>query len=173
MTNINIPFDKIIVKESNGKERKISEYFINNKLLMIVNIGTPCGYTNFVMKSLVDIHNKYNKKGLEILAFPCILSESSKCEVDFSKYGQDMFKINFPIFSIIEINGKNIHPLYRYLKRNWINFIEKDNKLRDINFNFCKFIVNKEGKILSYYDNNVDIAKIDKEINKMLKAYKL
>ena len=137
---------------------------------MIVNIASPCGYTNFIMKGLVDLYDKYNLLGLEILGFPCMQFGSElNCEINFENYGAKEFKIPFPLFSKIYVNGKNTHELFVYLKYHSALFKTNNNKnLKDIPDNFSKFLVDNQGKVVAYYTHNVELKTIEKDIKRFL-----
>jgi glutathione peroxidase len=164
-------FKEIVVKDIDGNEKKISDYFNpDTKAAIIVNTASSCGLTGKNFKGLVELYNKYKDKGLTVLAFPCnqFMGQESKCEIDIKNYAKDNFKAEFPMFSKIEINGPSTHPLFTYLKYNNKKFNEGKGELKNIAWNFGKFLVNNEGKVIEFYDPTVSPSEIEKDLLKLI-----
>lgn len=100
-----------------GELVSLNEYK-NSTVILIVNVASNCGFTYTNYRELVQLHDKYHSKGLQILAFP-------SNQFGFSEPGTDAeiqvfvknYGVNFPVFSKIDMNGANAHALYKYLKR--------------------------------------------------------
>ncbi|GFS10160.1 glutathione peroxidase [Elysia marginata] len=111
------------------------------------------------------LHAKYAGSGLAILGFPCnqFGSQEPGTNEEIKKFAQEGFGVQFDIFDKIEVNGKNAHPLYKYLKK------EQKGTFGDfIKWNFSKFLVNKEGKPVNRYAPNVEPNAIEKDFTKLL-----
>ncbi|XP_010525941.1 PREDICTED: probable glutathione peroxidase 2 [Tarenaya hassleriana] len=153
------------VKDIKGNDVNLSQY--RGKVLLIVNVASKCGLTHGNYKELNILYEKYKSKGLEILAFPCnqFGGQEPGSNEEIQETACSMFKAEFPIFDKVEVNGKNAHPLYKFLKA------QKGGFLADaIKWNFTKFLVDKEGKAVDRYAPTTSPLKIEKDIEKLLAA---
>ncbi|KAA0260377.1 MAG: glutathione peroxidase, partial [Chlorobiota bacterium] len=103
-------------KSLGGKEVNMKEF--EGKTVIVVNTASHCGFTP-QYEGLENLYRKYNDKGLVILGFPCNQfgnqepgDENSIKEGCLVNYG-----VSFPMFSKIDVNGENAHPIFKYLKR--------------------------------------------------------
>ncbi|KAK3032821.1 hypothetical protein RJ639_035427 [Escallonia herrerae] len=151
------------VKDIRGNDVPLSNY--NGKVLLIVNVASKCGLTQSNYKELNVLYQKYKDQGLEILAFPC--NQFGKQEPGDNEEIQEtvctMFKAEFPIFDKIDVNGKNAAPLYNFLKAEKGGFF-----VDGIKWNFTKFLINKEGKVVERYAPITSPLKIEKDIQNLL-----
>ena len=140
------------------------------KVYLIVNVASACGLTNSNYRQLKKFHDKYADQGLHIMGFPCnqFKNQESKCEAEIEEILRTKFKIKFQVFSKIEVNGNNCHPLYKYLRRNSELWDEKEKKAREIPWNFAKFILNADGKVVKFYDSGVTPNEFKDELEAML-----
>ena len=129
------------VKDGAGQEVSLSDY--KGKLLLIVNTATRCGFTP-QYKDLEAIYEKYRVQGLEILDFPCnqFGQQAPGSFQEIHQFCTANYDIHFPQFDKIEVNGDNAHPLYVWLKGG-----------EDIKWNFTKFLISRDGKILKIVGN--------------------
>ena len=144
----------------NGQELSLKGY--QGNVLLIVNTASKCGLTG-QYKGLQKLHEKYAKQGLVILGFPCnqfgkqepgTLSEiRSFCE---KKYG-----ISFQMMTKVKVNGDDAHPLYKFLKEN------ADRKGK-IPWNFTKFLISGDGKIIKRFKPRQKPESLSKEIEALL-----
>jgi glutathione peroxidase len=149
-------------KAKNLKNEEISLSDYKEKTLLIVNIASKCGFTP-QLKGLEELYKKYKDKDFIILAFPCNQFANQEpgdneaiYQICYINYG-----VSFPVFAKIKVNGKEAHPLYKYLKR------KKSSKIGSrINWNFTKFLVNKNGETIKRFEPNINPEKIDKYIKK-------
>lgn len=141
-----------------SKEIKMEEY--KNKVILIVNSASHCGFTS-QYKELEDIYRNIGNARFEILAFPSnqFLNQEPGSYDEISSFCELNFGVTFPIFSKIDIKGKNIHPIYNYLTKNKHGLFGKS-----IKWNFTKFLVNHEGKVLKRYSPFTSPLKIEKDI---------
>ena len=130
------------------------------KVLLIVNVATNCGFTYTNYQQLIDLYEKYHKRGLEILAFPC--NQFGEQEPGSNEEIQNFVKnfgVSFPVFSKILVNGPNSHPLYKFLK-NYTDSME-------LGWNFVKFLV-VDGFPAKRYHSRIQPKKIEEDILKYL-----
>lgn len=132
----------------------------------MANLPSYCsGLTESNYKELNVLYEKYKDQGFEILAFPC--NQFGWQEPGTNEEIQETvctrFKAEFPIFDKIDVNGKNVAPLYKFLKS------EKGGLIIDaIKWNFTKFLVNKEGKVVERYAPRTTPFQIEKDIQNLL-----
>ncbi|KAI5350742.1 PREDICTED: probable [Prunus dulcis] len=153
------------VKDIHGNDVKLSEY--GGKVLLIVNVASQCGLTQSNYKELSVLYEKYKNKGFEILAFPCnqFGGQEPGNNEEIQEVACTRFKAEFPIFDKIEVNGKNEAPLYKFLK------LQKGGLFGNgIKWNFTKFLVNKEGKVVERYAPVTSPLKIEKDIQSLLES---
>ncbi|XP_042398632.1 probable glutathione peroxidase 2 [Zingiber officinale] len=153
------------VKDMKENDVTLSSY--RGKVLLIVNVASKCGLTHSNYKELNVVYEKYKDQGFEILAFPCnqFMSQEPGSNEEIQEVACTIFKAEFPIFDKIEVNGKNAAPLYKFLKS------QQGGILGDaIKWNFTKFLVNKNGKVVDRYAPTTSPLKIEKDIQKLLEA---
>lgn len=147
MDNIN----DITVLDMNNNKIKLSDY--NGKVLMIVNVASECGYTK-QYAGLQKIYEKYNPKGFEILAFPCndFGGQEPGTNEQIQNFCSSKFGVTFKLFDKIKVLGDEKSPLYDRLINN--NVTENG----DVKWNFEKFIISKDGKIVARFRTKVEPA---------------
>lgn len=174
-----------------GQEVSLSDY--KGKVLLIVNTATRCGFTP-QYKELEALYEKYHAEGLEILDFPCNqFGEQAPGTIqEIHQFCTANFDIQFPQFDKIEVNGSNEHPLYTYLKsqKGFGGFDLTDqrgkfmddmlrkrdsdfDKKSDIKWNFTKFLVSREGRVLKRYEPTDKMTDIDTDIQTEVKPVML
>lgn len=139
----------ITVLDMNSKEVKLSDY--NGKVLLIVNVASECGYT-LQYKGLEEIYEKYNSKGFELLAFPCndFGGQEPGTNEQIQNFCSSKFGVTFKLFDKIKVLGNDKSPLYERLINNSIT------ENGDVKWNFEKFLISKEGKIVTRYRTKVE-----------------
>lgn len=144
MDNIN----DITVLDMSKSEIKLSDY--NGKVLLIVNVASECGYTK-QYEGLQKIFDKYNPKGFEILAFPCndFGGQEPGTNEQIQNFCSVNFGVTFKLFDKIKVLGEDKSPLYERLINN------PDTEQGDIRWNFEKFLISKEGKIVERFRSAV------------------
>ncbi len=144
-----------------GEEISLSKY--KGKILLIVNTASKCGFTP-QYKGLQELYEKYKDKGFEILGFPCnqFLNQEPENESKIQEFCSLNYNVTFQMFSKIDVNGKNAHPLYKYLTK------ETGGLLGAIKWNFTKFLIDKEGKIFRRYSPNTEPQKLEHYIEKLI-----
>lgn len=158
----NMSIYTINVKDIDGKTKSMSDY--KGRVMLIVNVASKCGYTG-QYEGLQKLHTKYNNKGLSVLGFPCnqFLSQEPGTEEEIKNFCMSSFGVEFDMFSKIDVNGENTHPLYRYLKESAGGFITDG-----IKWNFTKFLVDREGHVIKRYAPSVPPEAIEDDIASLL-----
>jgi len=149
-------------KLNDGKEKKLSAY--KGKVLLIVNTASRCGNTP-QYKGLQQLYDQYRDRGFEVLAFPCnqFGHQEPGSDEDIAEFCEVNYSVEFPLFSKIEVNGENAHPLYKFLKS------EKGGLLGDaIKWNFTKFLVDKQGNVIDRYAPMTQPRSIARDIEQQL-----
>ena len=143
------------VKDDVGQEVSLSDY--KGKVLLIVNTATRCGFTP-QYKDLEPLYQKYHAQGFEILDFPCnqFGQQAPGTIQEIHSFCTANFDIHFPQFDKIDVNGENAHPLYTWLKAQAGG--------GDIKWNFTKFLVGRDGKVIKRYEPRDQIATIETDM---------
>ena len=129
-------------------EKNITLEQYRGKVLLIVNVASKCGFTS-QYEELQTLYEKYKDRGLVVLGIPCNqfgFQESGNNE-EIAEFCQLNYQISFPMFSKTKVNGKHADPLYKFLKKQKKGLLGS----KDIKWNFTKFLVNKEGKVLQRF----------------------
>lgn len=147
---------------ADGEIVSLSEY--KNKLLLIVNTASKCGYTP-QYKGLQFLYDTYHAQGLEILAFPCnqFGNQEPGMDDEIQKFCQVNYSLTFPVFAKIDVNGEHAHPLYRFLRSQVKSVLGEA-----IQWNFTKFLVDRHGNVFRRYESKVEPKDIAPEIEKAL-----
>lgn len=126
-------------KSLQGRDLFLDEY--KGKTVLIVNTASNCGFTP-QLEGLQKLYEKYRLKGLVILGFPCnqFANQEPGDENQIAAGCVVNYGVTFPMFSKIDVNGKDAHPLFKYLRKNLPGLFGGR-----IKWNFTKFLVNKEG----------------------------
>ena len=170
------------VKDDAGKNVSLSAY--KGKVLLIVNTATRCGFTP-QYKDLQALYEKYHAQGLEILDFPCnqFGSQAPGTIQEIHQFCTANYDIKFPQFDKIDVNGANESPLYTYLKsqKGFAGFdlfdptgskLDQMFKKNDpdyaknpsIKWNFTKFLVSKDGKVIKRYEPSDKMANVEADV---------
>jgi glutathione peroxidase len=149
----------ITVLDMENNPIQLSDY--NSKVLLIVNVASECGYTP-QYKGLEEIYRKYNSRGFEVLAFPCndFGGQEPGTNDEIKAFCSSNYNITFKLFDKIKVLGKEKSLLYERLTNNSIT----DNS--DINWNFEKFIISKDGKITARFLSKIEPT--DEAITKLI-----
>ena len=178
------------VKDDAGKDVSLAEY--KGKVLLIVNTATRCGFTPQYTE-LESLYEKYHEHGLEILDFPCnqFGSQAPGTIQEIHEFCTANYDIHFPQFDKIDVNGADQHPLYAWLKaqKGFGGFDVDDqrgkmmdgmlrrqdadyDKKIDIKWNFTKFLVSRDGRVLKRYEPTDNMggleADVQMEVNPVL-----
>ena len=145
-----------------GKETSLEAF--KGKVLLIVNTASKCGLTP-QYEGLEKIYSKYKDKGFTILGFPC--NQFGKQEPGDEKSIQEgcllNYGVTFPMFSKINVNGTNTHPLFKFLKKNLSGFLGGR-----IKWNFTKFLIDQEGNPIKRFSPQTKPEDLRQEIEKLI-----
>lgn len=150
------------MKDAQGNEVSMADY--KGKVLLIVNTATGCGFTP-QYEGLQDLYEKYQEAGLEILDFPCnqFGNQAPGTEEEIVDFCQSRYGVTFPQFAKIEVNGNKEHPLYTYLKSQKGGIMGSN-----IKWNFTKFLVDKEGKVVERFAPTATPEKLEDKVKGLL-----
>lgn len=150
-------------KDTLGEAIELSSY--KNKVLLIVNTASDCGFTP-QYKGLQSLYQKHQAQGLEVLAFPCnqFKQQEKGSDEEIKQFCDLRFNIKFPLFSKIDVNGDNAHPLFNFLKTQAPGVLGS----KGIKWNFTKFLINKEGEVIKRYAPTTKPEAIEADIEKLL-----
>lgn len=150
------------VKMPNGKAKSLKEY--EGRPLIIVNTASKCGFTP-QFKGLQTLYDTYKEQGLEILGFPCSQFNNQEFTqiAETTEFCQINYGVTFPIFAKVDVNGPFSDPLFKYLKEQKTGLLSPR-----IKWNFTKFLVNREGKVVKRYAPTVDPSSIEADLEKLL-----
>ncbi len=151
----------IKVKDLKGKEINFSDY--KNKILLIVNTASQCGYTP-QFEGLEALHKKFQSRGLTVLGVPSNdFNQEPKKGEEIAKFCKLNYGVTFTMLSKLHVNGDKRHKLYQYL-------IDSSKNPKDpIKWNFEKFLVGKDGRVLGRYLSSVKPKDLEKTIESALK----
>lgn len=174
-------------KTIKGNPISLEEY--KGKVLLIVNTASNCKFTP-QYEDLQKLYLKYKDQGFEILGFPCnqFMEQEPGDNSEILSFCTLNYGVTFPLFSKIEVNGPDAHPLYKYLKENapfkgfdldnpqdkLLNMLLNEkfpefNQGDEIRWNFTKFIVDKNGNVFDRFESSVEPSELEPYIKRMLK----
>lgn len=146
-----------------GEDKSLRDY--EGQVLLVVNTASKCGFTP-QYTGLEELQKSYKDKGFSVLGFPCdqFGHQEPGDEAKIEQFCTLNFGVSFPMFAKIEVNGKNAHPLYAYLKR------EKKGLLGSeaIKWNFTKFLVDRSGQVRARFAPNKKPEDLVREVEKLL-----
>lgn len=150
------------VQTITGEDKSMADF--QGKALLIVNTASKCGFTP-QYEGLQKLYDKYNKDGLEILGFPSnqFMNQEPGSDDDIQEFCEMNYGVNFPMFSKVDVNGKSAHPLFRYLTKEAPGMVTDQ-----VKWNFTKFLVNKEGKVIKRFAPKTEPKDIEEAIKELL-----
>jgi glutathione peroxidase len=129
------------VNDLSGRPTQLKDY--EGKVLVIVNIASKCGLRG-QYQELETLYQTYKHEGFEILGFPCnqFANQEPGNSKEIGELCSNEFKITFPVFEKIKVNGSDTHPLWVYLKEQCPGLLGT----QAIKWNFTKFLISRNGK---------------------------
>ncbi len=174
------------VLDKKGVEVSLSDY--KGKVLLVVNTATACGFTP-QYEELEAIYGRLKDKGFEVLDIPCnqFGNQAPGSDEEISEFCTVKFGVDFPQFKKSDVNGDNELPLYTWLKseKGFAGF-DKGHKLTpileemfdksgadwrnssDIKWNFTKFLIDREGKVVARFEPTHDMADVEAQVAALL-----
>ena len=150
-----------------GKPLSLDAY--KGKLALVVNTASKCGLTP-QYAGLEDLNKKYAGKGLAVLGFPCnqFGAQEPGTAEEIGAFCQKNYGVSFPMFEKINVNGAGAHPLYQWLKSAAAEADQPGKKAEDIEWNFAKFLVGRDGKVIRRYSAKTKPEDIAQDIEAVL-----
>lgn len=147
-----------------GEDISMSHY--KGKVVLVVNTASKCGFTP-QYEGLQKLYEKHKDKNFTILGFPCnqFKEQEPASHTEIQTFCKTNYDISFPLFEKIDVNGDNTHPLYKFLKSEATGFMWTES----IKWNFTKFLVDKEGRVIARYGSSTKPKDIESAILKLLK----
>lgn len=148
-----------------GNAVALSAY--KGRVLLIVNTASKCGFTP-QYEGLEALQGHFHDRGFDVLAFPCnqFGHQEPGSDSDIAEFCSMRFSTSFPLFSKIEVNGPNTHPVYAYLKKQAPGVLGTT----AIKWNFTKFLVNAQGQVVKRYGSQTKPEAIAFDIEALLPA---
>ncbi|NOX92486.1 MAG: glutathione peroxidase [Gammaproteobacteria bacterium] len=149
----------IVIKNRSGEPVSMERF--RGKVLLIVNTASNCGFTS-QYEALEDLYKNYKESGLEIIGFPCnqFMKQEPGSDEEIAEFCSVNYGVTFPVFGKINVNGSAASPLYKKLKSDAPGVLGS----QSIKWNFTKFLVNKEGKVIKRSAPTVAPQKLVKDI---------
>jgi glutathione peroxidase len=153
----------IPVTAIDGSEQTLAPY--RGKVLLIVNVASKCSFTP-QYKGLEELYRTYKDRGFVVLGFPCnqFLWQEPGTGEDISKFCTTKYDVTFPMFAKVEVNGRDAHPLYQFLKSARRGFLWT----KSVKWNFGKFLVDREGNVVGRYSMFTRPEKLARRIEALL-----
>ena len=135
------------------------------KVLLIVNTASKCGYTP-QYRGMEALYRRYRTRGFEVLGFPCnqFLFQEPGDEQAIQEFCSHKYRVSFPMFAKVDVNGPNALPLYEYLKTSAPGFLGS----RAIKWNFTKFLVDRKGNVVRRFATVTRPQALTRVIEKLL-----
>ncbi|TAM30275.1 MAG: glutathione peroxidase [Nevskiaceae bacterium] len=156
-------FYSYAAKTIDGGDQALDTY--RGKVVLVVNVASKCGFTP-QYQGLETIWRQYRDQGLVVLGFPCdqFGHQEPGDENEIKNFCSLNYEVSFPMFAKIEVNGAGTHPLYQWLKSSALGLLGTEG----IKWNFTKFLVGKDGKVVKRYGSIDKPEDIAKDIEKLL-----
>ena len=148
-----------------GKTVPLKQF--EGKVMLIVNTASACGFTP-QFAGLQELHRQYGPRGLVVLGFPCnqFGSQDPGSNDEIAQFCQRNYGVDFTMMSKVEVNGSGADPLYRWLTSEAPGLLGT----RAIKWNFTKFLVGKDGRVVKRYSPQESPAALSKDIEAALAA---
>ncbi|TNV75371.1 hypothetical protein FGO68_gene9634 [Halteria grandinella] len=154
------------VSDIDGNSILLGSILKGKKAILVVNVASECGLTADNCSQLTQIHKDYNNQGLEIVGFPCnqFGAQEPGTNSEIKAFHSTKYASPYPIMSKVDVNGPNTAEVYQFLKQT------VQPPVAEISWNFAKFLVNSEGKVVSYHDPDTEPNSILDQIKALLNA---
>jgi len=152
-------------RQINGKDIALSEF--KGKVMLIVNTASKCGFTP-QFGGLEELHKTYGKQGLVVLGFPCnqFGAQDPGNNEEIAQFCQLNYGVSFPMMAKIDVKGDAAHPLFQWLSKEAPGLLGSTS----IKWNFTKFLVGKDGRVLKRYGPQESPESLAKDIEQALQA---
>lgn len=145
-----------------GGTQSMADY--RGKVLLIVNTASKCGFTP-QYEGLEELYRDYKDRGLEILAFPCnqFGAQEPGDATEIANFCTLTYDVSFPVMAKIDVNGSDADPIFKHLKTEQTGLLGSG-----IKWNFTKFLVDRDGKVVSRHAPTTKPEALRKEIEELL-----
>ena len=135
------------------------------RVLLIVNTASQCGFTP-QYAGLEDLYEQFGDDGLTVLGFPCnqFGGQEPGGSAEIAEFCARNYRVTFPLFDKIEVNGPEAHPLFQYLKKEQAGLLGTES----IKWNFTKFLVNRDGEPVARYAPQTKPEELEAPVSKLL-----
>lgn len=156
---------ELAVETASGESVKLDEY--RGQVLLVVNTASKCGFTP-QYRGLEALQKRFADRGFSVLGFPCnqFGQQEPGSAAEISEFCELNFGVSFPLFAKVEVNGDNATPLYQYLKAARPGLLGT----QSIKWNFTKFLVDRQGRVVKRYAPTDKPEKIAAEIERLLES---
>ncbi|WP_114854057.1 glutathione peroxidase [Brachybacterium sp. YJGR34] len=147
-----------------GTEQPLAEHL--GAVVLVVNTASRCGLTP-QYAGLQELHERYRDQGLTVLGFPCdqFMHQEPGTAAEIAEFCEVTYGVTFPMFAKIDVNGEGAHPLYR-----WLTGAHGDVPAGEIEWNFGKFLLGRDGTVLRRYAPSVEPADVAGDVEEALAA---
>ena len=147
-----------------GQERHLSDYA--GQVVLVVNTASKCGLTP-QYEGLEALYQELRDEGLVVLGFPCnqFGNQESGTEEEISEFCRVNYGVSFPMFAKIDVNGDDAHPLFEWLKSETKGLLGGR-----VKWNFTKFLVGRDGRVIGRYAPTTEPADLADDIRAALSA---
>ena len=154
----------IEVRTIEGQAQKMNAY--RGKTLLVVNVASKCGFTP-QYEGLQALYEQYKDRGFTVLGFPCdqFGHQEPGDEAEIRRFCSTNYKVTFPLFAKIDVNGGDAHPLFKFLKSEKKGLLGSES----IKWNFTKFLVGADGSVMKRYAPNDTPESIGEDLVSILK----
>jgi len=140
------------------------------RVMLVVNTASKCAFTP-QFKGLERLNRRYAEQGLCVVGFPCnqFAKQDPASNADIKSFCVKNYGVSFPMFSKVDVNGANTHPIFNYLKDKARGVLWS----KRIKWNFTKFLIDHEGNVVKRYAPTTKPEKITRDIERLLDAVNL
>jgi glutathione peroxidase len=145
--------------------RPVSMADFKDRVVLVVNTASACGFTP-QFGGLEELWQRYQDRGLTIVGFPCnqFGGQDPKDNAEIATFCQRNYGVTFPMMAKVDVNGSDAHPLFRWLKREAPGLLGSEG----IKWNFTKFLVGRDGRVIRRYAPQDAPAKLAADIEAAL-----
>jgi glutathione peroxidase len=146
-----------------GKPQDLADYA--GSVILVVNVASQCGLTP-QYTGLEELYRSYKDRGFVVLGFPCnqFAGQEPGTDAEIASFCEVNYGVSFPIFTRINVNGDDAHPLYKWLKKSAPGLLGSE----AIKWNFTKFLIGRDGAVVERYAPTTEPADIAADIEKLL-----
>ncbi len=150
-------------KSIDGTEVSLEAY--RGQVTLVVNTASKCGFTP-QFKGLEALYASYKERGFSVLGFPCnqFMHQDPGSDAEISSFCEMNYGVTFPMFGKVDVNGETAHPLFKYLASEAPGLLGS----KAIKWNFTKFLVDRQGRVLRRYAPTTEPSQIASDIEALL-----